>query len=255
MVRPPPPPGFLEGIGRDSWAHVEQGLDLLAFIGETRLLFDLERGTPVKQDTLAVLATQGIAGLAYIDPTGGSRDSPLLVPTPARPLPEIKTGPSLLVRLDTAVTTAFADLNVVAGRVPALLSEFNQRAIAQTLGKVERLTGDLSARADGLGEGMDAASTILHDLAAVSAQLPALLQEVRKTVIGIERAAAGVDRVAGEGRRAVTRFSRDTSAQVGQALHELQLLGEALRRLVQHLERNPNMLLLARPPVQPGPGE
>ncbi len=35
LVRPPPPPGFLEGIGRDSWVHVEQGLALLAFIGET----------------------------------------------------------------------------------------------------------------------------------------------------------------------------------------------------------------------------
>jgi phospholipid/cholesterol/gamma-HCH transport system permease protein len=35
LVRPPQPLGFLEGIGRDSWAHVEQGLALLAFIGET----------------------------------------------------------------------------------------------------------------------------------------------------------------------------------------------------------------------------
>ena len=35
-----------------------------------RLLFDIVRGTPVKQDTVAVLATQGITGLAYIDGRG-----------------------------------------------------------------------------------------------------------------------------------------------------------------------------------------
>ncbi len=34
-VHPPRPPGFLEGIGRNSWAHVEQAGALLAFIGET----------------------------------------------------------------------------------------------------------------------------------------------------------------------------------------------------------------------------
>ncbi len=227
-----------------------------------RLLFDLERGTPVKQDTLAVLATQGITGLAYIDLTGGSRDSPPLVPTPDRPLPEIKTGPSLLVRLDTAVTTVLADLsevanhlNDVAGRVGALLSEANQRSISQTLSNIERVTGDLAARVEGLGQGMETVGTILHDVTAVSAQLPVLVQAVQKTVASIDRAASGVDRVADAGQREVTRFSRETSAQVGQALHELQVLGEALRRLVQQLERNPNMLLLGRPRAQPGPGE
>lgn len=227
-----------------------------------RLLFDIVRGTPVKQDTVAVLATQGITGLAYIDLTGGSRDSPLLEPTPSEPLPEIKTGPSLLVRLDTAVSSVLNDLgevanhlNDVASRVAGLLSEGNQQSIAQTLTNVERLTGDLTARVDGLGKSMDTIGVILHDTAKVSAQMPALMQEVEKTVTTINRAAGGVDRVVSEGQQELTRFSRDTSAQMGQALHELQRLGEALRRLVQQLEQNPNMLLLGRPRPQPGPGE
>ncbi len=227
-----------------------------------RLLFDIERGTPVKRDTLAVLATQGITGLAYIDLTGGSRESPPLGPTREEPLPEIQTGPSLLVRLDTAVSRVLDDfsrlaghLNDVAARIADLLSESNQQSITQTLSTVEQLTGKLASRVDGIGEGMDSIGAILHDTAAVSAQMPALLGDVQKTLSSIKSAAGGVDRVANEGQRELTRFSRETSNQMGQALHELQRLGEALRRLVQKLEQNPNMLLLGRPRPQPGPGE
>ena len=227
-----------------------------------RLLFDIERGTPVKEDTVAVLATQGITGLAYIDLTGGSRGSPMLKPTEKEPLPEIETGPSLLVRLDTAVSTVIGDLsrvashlNNVADRVAGLLSESNQQSITQTLNHVEQLTGKLASRVDGLGESMDTIGAILHDTAAVSAQMPVLLEDVQKTLASIKSAAGGVDRVASKGQQELTRFSRETSNQMGQALYELQRLGEALRRLVQKLEQNPNMLLLGRPRPQPGPGE
>ena len=138
-----------------------------------RLLFDIERGTPIKKDTVAVLATQGITGLAYIDLTGGSRRSPSLEPSPSEPLPEIKTGPSLLVRLDTAVSAALntlsevaIHLNDVASRVALLLSASNQQSIAQTLTNVERLTSDLTVRLDGLGKNMDKIGVILHDTAS-----------------------------------------------------------------------------------------
>ena len=107
----------------------------------------------------------------------------------------------------------------------------------------------------GTRNSVNTVDTILRDTAAVSAQLPILMEDVRKTLATVTRAAGGVDRVVGDGQRELTRFSRDTSAQIGQALYELQRLGEALRRLVQQVEKNPNMLLLGRPRPQPGPGE
>ena len=43
-----------------------------------RLVFAIERGTPIKVDTVAVLKTQGLTGIAYVELSGGARDSPLL---------------------------------------------------------------------------------------------------------------------------------------------------------------------------------
>ena len=45
---------------------------------QVRLLFAIERGTPIKQDTQAMLKTQGLTGIAYVELDGGSLASPPL---------------------------------------------------------------------------------------------------------------------------------------------------------------------------------
>src|SRR4029079_3824736 len=42
------------------------------------LLFAIERGTPIKEDTEAVLKIQGLTGIAYVELSGGAREPPLL---------------------------------------------------------------------------------------------------------------------------------------------------------------------------------
>ena len=50
-----------------------------------QLTFAIERGTPVKVDTVAVLKTQGLTGIAYVELAGGSRTAALLIPTEQPP--------------------------------------------------------------------------------------------------------------------------------------------------------------------------
>ena len=45
-------------------------------VEQVQLTLDIDRGTPVKEDTIAVLQTQGLTGIAYVELTGGSRDLP-----------------------------------------------------------------------------------------------------------------------------------------------------------------------------------
>jgi len=39
---------------------------------QVRLLFAIDRGTPIKEDTEAVLKTQGLTGIAYVELDGGT---------------------------------------------------------------------------------------------------------------------------------------------------------------------------------------
>ena len=76
---------------------------------EVRLTLDIARGTPIKTDTIAVLETQGLTGLATINLTGGSREAPPLQAAPGHEYPVIKTGPSLFFRLDEAVSRLLSE--------------------------------------------------------------------------------------------------------------------------------------------------
>ena len=56
-----------------------------------RLRFQIERGTPIKQDTEAVLKTQGLTGIGFIELSGGSADSPPLTPSIENAIPTIRS--------------------------------------------------------------------------------------------------------------------------------------------------------------------
>ncbi|MBH0196177.1 MAG: ATP-dependent zinc metalloprotease FtsH [Nitrospira sp.] len=63
---------------------------------EVKLTLDIASGTPVKTDTIAVLQTQGLTGLATINLMGGSREAPRLEVSEGQVYPVIKTGPSFV---------------------------------------------------------------------------------------------------------------------------------------------------------------
>jgi len=235
-----------------------------------RLLLDIEQGTPIKVDTVAVLATQGVTGIAFVDLTGGRREAAALQAAPGERFPEIRTGPSLLMRIDTAVTTLLAqlgqvtqDLGRVATRVSALLEGENlAAAVGGTLHNLEAITRVLAGRVGDIGDGIRDGRVILANGVKISQDLPALMSRVNDSAASIQeamanvnRAATGVDRAVSETRRDLARASGSTVTQVEALLVELQQLTRTMQRLGGELERDPNMLLFGRRGRERGPGE
>jgi phospholipid/cholesterol/gamma-HCH transport system substrate-binding protein len=234
-----------------------------------RLLLDIERGTPIKVDTVAVLATQGLTGLAYVDLTGGRREAAALEPTAEPPYPEIRTAPSLLVRIDTAVTTLLAqmsdaagDLARVADRVTAVLGPENVAAVSGTLADLRRVSGALAEQMADVHDGVREARVVLGHWARASEPLPELVARLtagagamNEAIGNVNRAAGAVDRMVAETRRDVVRTSGDTLAQLQALMAELQGLARTVQRLAAELERDPNMLIFGRRGREPGPGE
>ena len=75
-------------------------------VEQVQLTLAIAHGTPVKVDTVAVLQTQGLTGIAFVELKGGTHDSPPLEARTGEPYPVIKAGPSLMVRLDAGLTDA-----------------------------------------------------------------------------------------------------------------------------------------------------
>ncbi len=227
-----------------------------------QLTLDIERGTPVKQDTVAVLRVQGLTGIAYVELSGGSQDSPPLQAREGEAYPVIRSGPSLMVRLDSAVTTLLGNLNHTSERVSALLDEGNRREFTQTLADLRILARTLAARSATIDAGLTNAARTLDNTARVSADLPRLLERLQKSADGFDRMSSEISRAGASvstdvaGTRADLRETTDELAPEVRALvSELRETTGSLRRFSEQLERNPSVLLYGKPAAKRGPGE
>ncbi|MBI5611867.1 MAG: MCE family protein, partial [Gammaproteobacteria bacterium] len=72
-------------------------------VEQVQVTLAIKTGTPIKTDTVAILSTQGLTGIAFVDLRGGSRDSPALHAQADERYPVINSGPSLMVRLDASL--------------------------------------------------------------------------------------------------------------------------------------------------------
>jgi phospholipid/cholesterol/gamma-HCH transport system substrate-binding protein len=100
-------------------------------VEEVQVTLAIERGTPIKVDTVAILSTQGLTGIAFVDLRGGSRDSPVLEAVSGATYPVIRSGPSLMVRLDASLIDASLMLKNAASlseELPQLIKRIQRSA-------------------------------------------------------------------------------------------------------------------------------
>lgn len=197
-----------------------------------QLTLDIERGTPLKQDTVAVLQVQGLTGIAHVNLAGGSRDSPPLKAGPHEQYPVIATGPSLMLRLDNAVTALLTNLNRSSENINALLDQENRVAMRHTLQNLEKLSG-----------------------AMADAELPQLVHRLQRSADAFDRMANETARAGASTAETVDSMRAETLPEARQAIAELRELTASLRRFSEALERDPSMLLQGRAKAKPGPGE
>jgi len=220
-----------------------------------QLTLDIERGTPVKQDTVAVLRVQGLTGIAYVELSGGGPDSAALEARPGEAYPVIRSGPSLMVRLDSAITTLLTNVNRTSESMSALMDTDNRRAFKQTLAELQLLARTLAARSAAIDSALANAARTMDNTARTSGDLPRL-------VVRIQQSADRFDRMTSDVAQAGTGVRDDLRQAAGETLPEVRLLASelrevtgSLRRFSEQLEQNPNMLLYGKPASRPGPGE
>jgi phospholipid/cholesterol/gamma-HCH transport system substrate-binding protein len=242
---------------------------------EVRLTLDIARGTPIKTDTIAVLETQGLTGLATINLTGGSREAPPLQAAPGQEYPVIMTGPSLFFRLDEAMsrllsekglTKLLADLDVLAKGATEVVDEENRARLKQTLKDLSEVAQTVAAHKDQLDRGLTGAERSADNLARMTAslneQVPLFLARINKSAVALQRltdelavTSKAVGALVNETKPEVEQFSRQTLPESGQLVSELRQLTGTLNRVVRDLEREPNALVFGKPAQRRGPGE
>jgi phospholipid/cholesterol/gamma-HCH transport system substrate-binding protein len=260
----------VSGLSRDS-AVKYYGVDVGRVHGialgpsetrRVRLLLQIERGTPIREDTVATLEVQGLTGLAYINLTGGHESAPPLRKARETEFPVIRSRPSVWGRLDLSLADLVDNLIDASKRLGLLLSDSNQRLLAETLSGVHELSAVVAGRSAVLGSTIDDAARAMRYLREAGEKLPALVDQLESTAaaletMAVELGAAGISvrHAAGSGARDLHRATSEALPEIVALIRELQLAAESLRRFSEELERDPGILLHGPTPGRPGPGE
>lgn len=229
---------------------------------QVRLDLQIERGTPIKADTKAMLRLQGLTGIAYLELEGGSREAPLLAPPANAEPPVIANGKSLLARLDTEVSTLLTNLNRSSENFNTLLDEENQRTLRQTLADLAVLSRQIASQRGTIAAMVDNAGRTVENSARASAGLEDLAGQLSRSATAVEKMAEEVGHASVGARQSAEGIGSDVHRLVGESapelqrlLMEMQSLTMSTRQVIDELERNPEMLVRGRESPPPGPGE
>lgn len=246
------------------------------------VVLNIERGTPIRRDTIATLSTRGLTGVASVELSGGAQSLPLEKKADQE-LPVIQAGPSLVARLDDAFNNILTNVNNLSQRLERLLGDDNQIAITrtlqnlstitgavadradsirQTMTNVETFTSSLAERADRMGKALDQLAAGLEKSGDLGAQVQATLadfravaQAVRRTADSFNRTTQDLSGLAKDGQRELQQLGQTTVPELNALLIQANELAAVMQRLAELLEQNPRALLLGKPSGRPGPGE
>jgi phospholipid/cholesterol/gamma-HCH transport system substrate-binding protein len=234
-----------------------------------RLLVDVRREVPIRVDTTASLASQGLSGLVYfIELRGGEPGSATLEAAPGAAYPVIRAELSELTQLQRTGTelleqakAAATELRDTLVAVRNLVGGGERATIGAAIEDAGRTAARLSQAAATLNSHLERVGPLLDDLTRAAGHLPGLAEHADQMVHSVGEAAMRVDQTARrlsdlaiEAAPGLTALTRDGMPELVALLKDLHTLTGRLDRVAADLEQQPNLLLYDRP-RRPGPGE
>ena len=242
---------------------------------QVRIALDLVRGTPIKEDTVAVLETQGLTGIATVNLTGGSRAAPVLKAKPGEKFPVIKSQQSFYAQLSRSLSrlmtndqlpALLANLNNLAQDARGLVDAQSRADFKRTFADLAQITKVIAGRRQELADSIVKADAALDRLAAVTKRLDERLPEVldqttasaralRDMASEIGRAGSSFSSTVDGSRADIAQFTGQTLPESALLIAEVRQLTATLQRLASELEREPSALVFGRTRPARGPGE
>jgi len=240
--------------------------------GNVLVRLEVDRDTPLTRDTFATLSYQGVTGLAFIQLSDHGKPATRLVPDEDNP-PRIPLEPGLLSRLEEKGEVILDRVEEVTQRVSTLLGDTNQKRIADALESISQAAGStnqLAHRIDntvtqrldpalaqatvmmrGVQTTVDRFRVTADQVSAAAAQFGQTAQRLNAPGGPLERIGEGTDSLA----HVVETFSVTTLPRVNRVAEEGTDTLRTLRRAINELTENPQMLIYGEGKSEPGPGE
>ena len=229
----------------------------------------VDRSTPVKTDSTAIIDFAGITGVTFIQINAGSDDAGPLLPAPYEDVPVIKAGETPLAALFNGGAEIVGQAGMTIDQLGTLLTDENIVAMGEILGNVRDITAAVSeddqaliaqaietlASLERAGDNLAVASADMTAVAkSVDVELSSLNTELKALVGELSSATGDASDMLTESRKAVEAATllveggaSSTVQQTSLAAQELRVLIARIDRLTRELEQNPQGLVVGDP--------
>jgi phospholipid/cholesterol/gamma-HCH transport system substrate-binding protein len=197
----------------------------------------VDRMTPVKEDSYASLETQGLTGVAAVLIAGGSPKSNPLVAGAEQEFPVIETRKSTFQKLFAGAPELINRGNAVLDRLSNFLSGENEQKFADTIAHVERLSANLAKASDKF----ESIATNVDKLVAGDA---------KATLADVRGVAADIRQVMNEARVPLRDFARAGLPELLLAIGDARQMIASIDRAAQRLESSPSSLIFGDKAVE-----
>lgn len=227
-----------------------------------RVRVRVKEETPILQGTTATISGVGFTGVSQITLDGAVKGAPPITDIGPAGKPVIPTKPGALGELLSNAPQLLERLTTLTERLTELLSDRNQNSIASILANVNRLSDALADRGPEIAATLaqtrvtiEQAGNAIEEVGKLASTTNNLLDEegrplmsdLRKTVQSANTSMKSLDAVLNDARPGMQAFSRQTIPEVGQLVHDLREMSEALTAVAGRLDRGGAGALVGSP--------
>lgn len=165
-----------------------------------RVRIEVFASTPIRTDTIATLASQGVTGVSFIALEGGGAGAEALRATPSAEVPVIRSERSVVQDLMISGPDLVSEATALIGEVRSFVTVENREAVAEMLSNLKDASGRIDAlatRAEATLARVDAAlaaaeTGFMTAAGLMQGEIPALLARLQLAADSAAAAASGV---------------------------------------------------------------
>lgn len=226
------------------------------------IILNIDVGTPIKNDTKAVLMSRGITGIVNISLTGGTPNAGDLLPSKADPIPTIPNGPSLSRRLDEALDNITHSLTELSKKMSLILTTENIDNFTGILSNTNTFTSELASLSEKFEALTVRATTTLDaiepEIKEAAVAINEFAQHIQSSSKQLEKMSIKVNSTLDTANSTLSTWGSLGEEANGSVQNIFPTLENALYNfslLMQELEAKPNSIILGKPKQKAGPGE
>lgn len=219
--------------------------------GAVRVRIRVDHDTPILQGTTAILDSQGLTGIAFVQLRGGYKGQPKIISQEGEDVPRIPAAPSSLTSLLTNAPQLVEQASVAVSRLGILLNEENRKNIGGTLKNLNTVTAGIANKTPDLERAIASLDTTMGELRGaaqsvraladstnqtISAELPGTMQDLRGVAKRLQQTADNLDAAISDTRPGLASFSDTTMPELNRLIVDLRAVSRSLQGTTEKFE-------------------